>query len=153
MILERKEGRERDSNIDLLFHLFMHSLVASCMCPDRGIELTSLACEDSALTNQATQPGLERSFCFKKNCRKVWPWFSWKHCYTQWCTSHNQFWGWGGGGLGAGAASAFHRKQDAKSHQRADPWDSYCYFNLVYGDLFSETEGLTYSIFLSCVIK
>ena len=29
-----KGGRERD--IDLLFHLFMHSLVDSCMCPDRG---------------------------------------------------------------------------------------------------------------------
>ena len=29
---EREEGRERDH--DLLFHLFMHSLVDSCMCPD-----------------------------------------------------------------------------------------------------------------------
>ena len=30
-------GREKKKNIDLLFHLFMHSLVASCMCPDLGI--------------------------------------------------------------------------------------------------------------------
>ena len=31
---ERK--RERERNINLLFHLFMHSLVASHMCPDLG---------------------------------------------------------------------------------------------------------------------
>ena len=30
--LEREEERER--SIDLLFHLFMHQLVDSCMCPD-----------------------------------------------------------------------------------------------------------------------
>ena len=28
--------REREINIDLLFLLFMHSLVDSCMCPDWG---------------------------------------------------------------------------------------------------------------------
>ena len=32
LILESQ--RERD--INLLFHLFMHSLVDSCTCPDRG---------------------------------------------------------------------------------------------------------------------
>ena len=46
LILERKKGRgekerekererERERGINL-FHLFMHSLVASCMCPDWG---------------------------------------------------------------------------------------------------------------------
>ena len=30
----RKGNRER--KIDLLFHLFMHSFVDSCMCPDQG---------------------------------------------------------------------------------------------------------------------
>ena len=34
---ERDRGRER--NTDSLFHLFTHSLVASCMCPDRGLNL------------------------------------------------------------------------------------------------------------------
>ena len=36
--LEREEvGRERD--INLLFHLFMHSLATSYMCPDWGSNL------------------------------------------------------------------------------------------------------------------
>ena len=36
-----EEGREggRERNNDLLFHLFMHSLVASCICPDQGSNL------------------------------------------------------------------------------------------------------------------
>ena len=29
--------RERERDIDLLFHLFMHSLVDSWMCPDWGL--------------------------------------------------------------------------------------------------------------------
>ena len=29
-------GGEKEREIDLLFHLVMHSLVASCMCPDWG---------------------------------------------------------------------------------------------------------------------
>ena len=33
----REKGRE--SEIILLFHLFLHSLVESCMCPDRGSNL------------------------------------------------------------------------------------------------------------------
>ena len=36
LILEREEG-ERD--MDLLFHLFVHSLVDLCMCPDWGSNL------------------------------------------------------------------------------------------------------------------
>ena len=31
--------RKREKNIDLLFHLFMHSLVDSHMCPDQGSNL------------------------------------------------------------------------------------------------------------------
>ena len=31
--------RERERNINLLFHLFMHSLVDSCRCPDQGWNL------------------------------------------------------------------------------------------------------------------
>ena len=27
-------GRKREGDVNLLFHLFMHSLVDSCMCPD-----------------------------------------------------------------------------------------------------------------------
>ena len=33
LILEREEGGKRERNIDLLFQLFMHSLVDSYMCP------------------------------------------------------------------------------------------------------------------------
>ena len=36
---EREGGRERERNINLLFHLFMHSLVYFCMCPDWGSNL------------------------------------------------------------------------------------------------------------------
>ena len=34
---ERKRERERER--DMLFHSFMHLLVASCMCPDQGLNL------------------------------------------------------------------------------------------------------------------
>ena len=33
---EKERERERQGDIDLLSDLFMHSLAASCMCPDRG---------------------------------------------------------------------------------------------------------------------
>ena len=46
---ERERERERERNIDLLFHLFMHSLVASCMCPE--VEPATLVYLDDALTN------------------------------------------------------------------------------------------------------
>ena len=38
-ILEREKGRERERNISLLFYLFMHSWVDSCMCPDQALNL------------------------------------------------------------------------------------------------------------------
>ena len=38
--IDRWINRERER--DLLFHLLMHSLVASCMCPDRGPNLQTL---------------------------------------------------------------------------------------------------------------
>lgn len=34
LVLEREKGREE--NINLLAHLSLHSVVAACMCPDRG---------------------------------------------------------------------------------------------------------------------
>ena len=54
-ILER-EGREGEGNINLLFHLFMHSLVNSCLCLI-GVKPTALEYGDNALTNWSTQPG------------------------------------------------------------------------------------------------
>ena len=53
----RREGeKEKERNIDLLFHLFMHSLTASCMF-QLEIEPTTLAHRDDAPTNWATWPG------------------------------------------------------------------------------------------------
>ena len=39
LIIERERKGEGggEKHTDLLFHLFMHSLVNSCMCPDRGL--------------------------------------------------------------------------------------------------------------------
>ena len=34
---DRETERERERERDLLFHLFLHSLVDSCMCPDQGL--------------------------------------------------------------------------------------------------------------------
>ena len=45
-------GVRGEVNIDLLFHLFMHSLVAACMyvpCP--GIDPATLVCWDRVLIN------------------------------------------------------------------------------------------------------
>lgn len=53
---ERKKAHSR-SDIDLVFHLFMHLLVNSCMCSNPWIEPTILAYQDYALTNWATWPG------------------------------------------------------------------------------------------------
>ena len=47
---ERERERKKERNISLLFHLFMHSLVDSCMCHDQGIQPATLADEDDALT-------------------------------------------------------------------------------------------------------
>ena len=60
LILERGGG-ERERNINLLLHLFMHSLVASCMCPDSRSNLQTLLYQDDVLTNCATWLGLEVS--------------------------------------------------------------------------------------------
>ena len=35
MILEEGGEREVETDLDLLFHFVMHSLVDSCMCPDQ----------------------------------------------------------------------------------------------------------------------
>ena len=40
----------REGSINLLLHLFMHSLIDSCMCRD-GFEPTTTAYQDNALTN------------------------------------------------------------------------------------------------------
>ena len=45
-----------ERNIDLLFHLLVHSLVDSCICPDPGLNPQPLHMGDNALTNWATQP-------------------------------------------------------------------------------------------------
>ena len=39
LILGREKGRGRERSSDLLFHLFMHSFVDSCMCPDQGLKV------------------------------------------------------------------------------------------------------------------
>ena len=49
LILERGRKGERDFNLS--FYLLMHSLADACLCPGGGIEPTTLACRDDALTN------------------------------------------------------------------------------------------------------
>ena len=41
----------------MLLHLFMHSLVESCVCSDQGWNPQTLVYQDDAPTNLATQPG------------------------------------------------------------------------------------------------
>ena len=53
-MVDLRDKRER--NVDLVFRPFMHSLAASCLCPDRDRTKT-LACQDNALTTWATRPG------------------------------------------------------------------------------------------------
>ena len=38
-LTERYFYREKEKDINSLLHLFIHSLVASCMCPDQGWNL------------------------------------------------------------------------------------------------------------------
>ena len=58
---EKERERERERWIDLLFHLLMHSLVDSCMCPDQESNLrTTLAYQNNTPTNLATRPGAEQ---------------------------------------------------------------------------------------------
>ena len=48
----RERERERERDINLLFHLFMHSLVASYMCPDWKLYIPiTLVYQADALTN------------------------------------------------------------------------------------------------------
>ena len=39
---EKKGEREREGGASIVFHLFMHSLIASCMCLNQGWNLQSL---------------------------------------------------------------------------------------------------------------
>ena len=59
---EREGGKERERrerNVDLLFHLIMHTLISSCITLTRDQTHNSGA-SDSALTNRAVHPGLPR---------------------------------------------------------------------------------------------
>ena len=47
----RQREREIEKNTELLFHLFMHSLVDSCVCPDWGSDMQPRLIGDGALTN------------------------------------------------------------------------------------------------------
>ena len=63
-VLFFSEGEgERERNIDLLSHLFMHSLVASCMYPDQRLNLQPWPIRTTLLRAElsATWPGLDRS--------------------------------------------------------------------------------------------
>ena len=61
---ERKGGIERERNINLLFHLLMHSLVDSCMCPDWGSNhnFGVLGCIEMGL--QLMEPPGQGRLCF-----------------------------------------------------------------------------------------
>ena len=53
---QRAQGRAFRPFLSL-FHLFMHSLVASCKCLDWGSTPTILVYQEAALTNWTTRPG------------------------------------------------------------------------------------------------
>ena len=44
--------REAERDIDLLFHLFMHSFVVSFMCPDLGLNLQPWQVDDALSSKQ-----------------------------------------------------------------------------------------------------
>ena len=52
--------RERETDIDLLSHLSMHSLVDSCMCPHRGNKPTTLTHGDKLRLPARFVPGLSQ---------------------------------------------------------------------------------------------
>ena len=54
---KRECERERKTDIDLLFHLFMYSLVGCCMCPDPGLNSQPWHIGKTFLTNWGTWPG------------------------------------------------------------------------------------------------
>ena len=64
-------GRGRERNIDLLFHLFMHSFVDSCVCPyqDRTPILSISGC---ILINRAIWPGPRLDFLCNSNVSASW---------------------------------------------------------------------------------
>ena len=64
-------GRERERNIDWLFHLFMHSLVASYMCPDWGSNWQP--CVLGQRPNQLSYPAKASwsAFAHQKPCGRV----------------------------------------------------------------------------------
>ena len=56
-----REGEREIENIDLLFHLFMHSLVDSCVCPDQGWNPQPWCIGTTFQpTGMASQPGPEK---------------------------------------------------------------------------------------------
>ena len=57
LILERGRGRKRKSNIKLLFHLFIHSLVVSCMYPDWRLNLQLWHIGMTLSPNELPAPG------------------------------------------------------------------------------------------------
>ena len=56
-----REARKRNINIELLFHIFMLSLVDSCVCPDRRLNLGILG----QLSNQLSYPARQKDLVFK----------------------------------------------------------------------------------------
>ena len=54
--------REREGEVDLLFHLVVHSLVSSWICSWQDIKPATSAYRDYAVTNRATRLGLWTSF-------------------------------------------------------------------------------------------
>ena len=53
---ESEEVSQRERDIDLLFHLFMCSLVDSCMCLDGGLNLQSWQAYQGQTCNQLSYP-------------------------------------------------------------------------------------------------
>ena len=51
LVSEKERKGEQERNINLLFHLFTDSLVASCMFPDHGQNPQTLAYQDNTPTN------------------------------------------------------------------------------------------------------
>ena len=81
---EEQSERKGKRNTDLLFHLFTHSLVSSCIGPDWALDPQ---CWDSALTKWAACPG--QASCFLLNSQVLWrlevgPSDSWSVMVVNW---------------------------------------------------------------------
>ena len=62
---EKEEEKKGERNTNLLFYLFVHSLVDSCTCPDWGWNgPATLACWEDVLTNRATWPAPDSTLYF-----------------------------------------------------------------------------------------